>query len=96
MVSQYRPSVPIVGVTTVVETYRQLALIWGVQPCLVGEVSDTEFMMDTTIAAASAIRAVKAGDQVVITSGVPVNSPGTTNMINVHVVGGAPIRIASN
>lgn len=94
LVSQYRPAVPIVGVTTIPETYRQLALIWGVQPCLVSEVGDTESMMDTTIAAAQAMHAVKLGDRVVITAGVPVNSPGTTNLIKVHVVG-APTRTIS-
>ncbi len=90
-VSQSRPSVPIVGVTTIPETYRRLALIWGVQPCLVPAVGDTDSMMDTTISAALESRAVKEGDLVVITAGVPVNSPGTTNLIKVHVVG-APIR----
>jgi len=93
-VSQYRPKVPIVGVTTQPATFRWLALVWGVTPRLVSEVHDTEAMMDTTIEAARDMGAVKSGDLVVLTAGVPVNRPGFTNLIKVHIVGD-PVRAMS-
>jgi pyruvate kinase len=34
LVSSYRPPVPILGVTDQIKTWRQLALVWGVQPVM--------------------------------------------------------------
>jgi pyruvate kinase len=86
-VAQHRPRVPIVGVTTEEATYRRLALTWGVQPLLVGRVGDTDAMLQVTVDAAHKARLVKNGDKVVLTAGVPVNNPGTTNLIQVHTIG---------
>jgi pyruvate kinase len=87
MVAKYRPNVRIVGVTPHEASYRQLALIWGVAPVLIGPMTDTDTMMQATIEAAQQKRFVKPGDRVVLTAGVPVNNPGTTNLIKVHTVG---------
>ncbi|HZO91208.1 MAG TPA: pyruvate kinase [Chthonomonadaceae bacterium] len=87
MVAKYRPNVPILGVTTTETTYRQLALIWGVDPVLIGPVADTDTMLLATIEAAQRQCFVRAGDRVILTAGVPVNNPGTTNLIKVHTVG---------
>jgi pyruvate kinase len=86
-VAQWRPRVPILGATHDPATYRQLALSWGVTPCLIGPIRDTDMLMRTTITAAQALRLVKTGDRVVLTAGVPVNRPGTTNLIEVHTIG---------
>lgn len=86
-VAQYRPDVPILGVTTNRATYFQLALTWGVTPCFIGPVTDTDTMIQNSIAAAQESRFVREGDRVVLTAGVPVNNPGTTNLIKVHVIG---------
>ncbi len=93
-VSQYRPSLPIIGVTTEMPTYRFLAIVWGINPVFVNEVHDTEAMMDTTINAAVSTGLVRDRDQVVLTAGVPVNRPGHTNLLKVHVVGD-PVRAIS-
>jgi len=88
-VAQHRPRVPIVGVTAEETTYRRLALTWGVQPLLVERVHDTDAMLQVTVDAAYKARLVKNGDRVVLTAGVPVNNPGTTNLIQVHTIGQA-------
>ncbi len=88
-VAQHRPKVPIIGVTTEEKTYRQLALTWGVQPLLVESVLDTDTMLQVTVDAAHRARLVKNGDMVVLTAGVPVNNPGTTNLIKLHTIGQA-------
>ena len=88
-VAQHRPRVPIIGVTAEEKTYRQLALTWGVQPLLVERVNDTDAMLQVTVDAAYKARLVKNGDRVVLTAGVPVNNPGTTNLIQVHTIGEA-------
>ncbi len=86
-VAQFRPNVPILGVTTSRATFHQLALTWGVTPYLMGPVSDTDAMMLTTMQAAQQVKMVKPGDRVILTAGVPVNNPGTTNLIKVHTIG---------
>ncbi len=86
-VAQYRPDVPILGVTTSEKTYRQLALTWGVKPALIGQVEDTDSLLRQTCEVAAKYKLVKDGDIVVLTAGVPVNSPGTTNLIEVHRIG---------
>ena len=87
MVAQHRPKVPIIAVTTEESTYHQLALTWGVQPLLVERVQNTDAMLQVTVDAAHRARLVKNGDKVVLTAGVPVNSPGTTNLLKVHTIG---------
>ncbi|MCS6775433.1 MAG: pyruvate kinase [Chloroherpetonaceae bacterium] len=86
-VAQCRPRVPILGVTTNPATYYQLALTWGVTPLLIDPVGDTDTLIERTITAAEQGGYVRVGDRVVLTAGVPVNNPGTTNLIKVHVIG---------
>jgi pyruvate kinase len=74
-------------VTTERPTYHRLALTWGVVPCLIGPVHDTDNMMRTTVEAALHAKLIKTGDMVVLTAGVPVNHSGTTNLLKVHTVG---------
>ncbi len=85
-VAQYRPTIPILGVTTEEKTYRQLALTWGVTPRLIAPVENTDEMIEVTQQAALQEKFVKRGNRVVLTAGVPVNNPGTTNMIQVHTI----------
>ena len=86
-VATYRPSIPILAFTVEKSTYHRLALTWGVTPYLIPQVEDTDTMMRTTILAAQKSRRIKDGDLVVLTAGVPVNHPGTTNLIQAHIVG---------
>jgi pyruvate kinase len=86
-VAQYRPSIPILAVTTEPTTYRRLALTWGVAPALIDPVTNTDAMLQATIDAGQRLKFVKPGHLVVLTAGVPVNNPGTTNLIKVHCVG---------
>lgn len=87
MVAKYRPSCPIVAVTPHAPVLRRLTLVWGVEPLLVGKISNTDEMIETAIEAALAAGLIKAGDLVVITAGVPVGVHGTTNLLKVHTVG---------
>lgn len=87
MVSKYRPKAPVVAVTPGPEVCRKLAVVWGVQPLLAPAYSNTDEMMKAAVDASLERGFIKSGDLVVITAGVPVNVPGTTNLIKVHVVG---------
>lgn len=85
-VSRYRPKAPIVAVSPRLEIVRRLMLTWGVKPILIDAPGNTDQMLDLAVSAAKKAGFVKTGDQVIITAGVLVNVPGTTNLIKVHKV----------
>lgn len=87
MVSKYRPRAPIIAVTPSERVCRKLSLVWGVQPLLAPRFESTDEMMKEAVEAALAKGLIKCGDLVVITAGVPVGVPGTTNLLKVHIVG---------
>lgn len=92
MVSKYRPRAPIIAVTPKMDVVRKLTVLWGVQPLLVADTSGTDEMIATAIQTALAADLIKCGDLVVITAGVPVGVPGTTNLLKVHIVGDVVAR----
>jgi pyruvate kinase len=87
VVSRYRPRAPIIAATERKDTYQRLALVWGVHPVLVQQAQDADGMVQVCIDAANQTGFVKTDDVVVITGGVPVGRPGSTNFIKVHRIG---------
>jgi pyruvate kinase len=85
-VSQYRPAVPILAATPRAETYRRLALVWGVTPLLTQPRPTTDAVIDAALGAALAVARLQRGDTVVIVAGVPAGQPGSTNLIKVATV----------
>jgi len=92
MVSKYRPKAPIIALSSNKDTLYHLCLVWGVFPVEIPYLEGTDEMFDVGVAAAVKEGLVKQGDLVVLTAGVPVGVPGTTNLIKVHVVGEALVR----
>ncbi len=90
-VSRFRPQAPIVAATSLAETYQRLSLLWGVYPVMVDVAPDSDSMMQACIDAADKTGLVKKDDLVVITGGVPVGRPGSTNFIKIHSIG-QPLR----
>jgi len=86
-VASHRPITPIIAPTPSLATYRQMALVWGVEPLLVDEFADTEAMIVTVMEAARARGLVQDGELVIITAGVPLGGAGLTNLLKVHRVG---------
>jgi pyruvate kinase len=86
-VAMHRPITPIIAPSPCESTCRQLALVWGVQPLLVEQFTDTDTMISTAVNAAKTRGLVEEGDLVIITAGVPVGGSGLTNMVKAHRVG---------
>lgn len=88
MTSGFRPAVPIIACTPYESTYHHLSLSWGVTPVLMRECQNgSEEMLEQAIEAARTQGLLADGDMVVLTAGMPIGVPGTTNLIKVDVVG---------
>ena len=85
-VSKFRPHELIVAATPEEKTFHQLSLSWGVYPVLALSQDSEESLFVHAVDCAKQIDAVKAGDCVVITAGVPVNTSGNTNLLKVATV----------
>lgn len=92
MVSKYRPGVPVIAITPKMEVVRQLLLTWGVVPLQGRKTENTDQMIYEAITVSLNKRLIAKGDLVVITAGVPVGVPGTTNLLKVHIVGDVVVR----
>jgi len=86
-VARHCPEMPLVGATRWPTTWRRLALVWGVSPVVVRDFDATDEMIQVVGEAAQAMGIVEHGDVVVITSGLPVGRPGSTNMVQVRRIG---------
>lgn len=85
-IASHRPTIPIVGLTTDVETCRRLSLVWGVMPTLVDDAPSYETMLGKARDALLARGVVRVGDRIVVTAGVPFHVPGTTNLLKVETI----------
>ncbi len=86
-VSKHRPEVPIYGVVTNHKSLRKLALYFGVFPLKTGSFKYIDEMIFSVEKALQKSGLLKKNDLVVITAGIPVHIPGTTNLIKVHRIG---------
>lgn len=83
LTARERPRVPIIAMTNHIRTARRLALTWGTNCVITGEL---ERFKQAVVNAARAARAggyAESTDQILVTAGVPFNTPGTTNILRV-------------
>jgi pyruvate kinase len=85
-VAAFRPPVPILAVTPILQTYRQLALVWGVLPVHVTRVPGYEVMLEVVRDLILKRGLAQTGDHIVMTAGVPWEVSGGTNLIKVEEV----------
>lgn len=85
-VSKHRPAAPILALSSERDVVNQLALLWGVEPYLVPPARHTDDMFAKAVDIARKSGLADPGDVIVITAGVHVNVPGTTNLIKVHTI----------
>lgn len=83
LVARERPRVPIIALTTLDRTARRLALSWGVNTVLTGEVDRFKTAVIAAVRATKAELGATEDDMIVVTAGVPFNTPGSTNILRV-------------
>lgn len=86
-IAKYRPGCDIIACATDEGLCRRLSLVWGVAPVLVEDEFDTFALFDKCVDKAMDLGLLDKGDITVITAGLPLGIPGTTNMIKVQLVG---------
>ena len=83
LTARERPRVPIIALSSEIETARRLALTWGTNCVLSGNKTRFKEAVVSAVRAALAEGLANETDQVVITAGVPFNITGTTNILRV-------------
>ncbi len=86
-VARERPSKPIIAVSPNLKTTRRIALVWGLHCIQTAEASALEGMVDQACQIAFSEGFARPGDRVAITAGVPLGTPGATNMLRIAFVG---------
>ncbi len=85
MIARFRPSQPVIAVTSSPQTHRRLSLIWGVTSLLLpyfrGNVDDA---VDEILRRLRDMATVDIGDRVVITAGLPFSSHSETNTLRIE------------
>jgi pyruvate kinase len=86
-VARERPATAIIAISPNVATGRRLAAVWGVH-CVVDEdAQDQDDMVDRACRIAFREGFAKAGERVIVVAGVPLGTPGATNMLRIAYVG---------
>ena len=83
MISRHRPSAQIIAMTPVKKICRQLSIVWGVRPYLITEYNSSDEIPDIVNEVLKNENIMSLGEKYVITGGVPVGIPGTTNYLSV-------------
>jgi pyruvate kinase len=85
-VSKFRPSTPILAITSEVSVARQLQLVWGVNPLLISQQASTESTFSLAMGVAQQKGLLKEGDLVVQTAGTLEGVSGSTDLVKVGIV----------
>jgi len=85
-VSKFRPSTPILAITADVQVARQLQLVWGVTPLLIGNQSSTSRTFTLAMGVAQQEGLLREGDLVVQTAGTLTGVSGSTDLVKVGIV----------
>jgi pyruvate kinase len=85
-VSKFRPSTPILAITSDVLVARQLQLVWGVNPLLVQEQPTSAGTFALAMGVARELGLLRDGDLVVQTAGTLSGVSGSTDFVKVGIV----------
>ncbi len=86
-VSRERPKPPIVAISPNLSTGRRLSLVWGIHCVVAQDARDQDDMVERACRIAFKEGFARAGQRVIIVAGVPLGTPGATNMLRIAFVG---------
>ncbi|MBL4785059.1 MAG: pyruvate kinase [Cohaesibacteraceae bacterium] len=82
-----RPQTPIITLSPIPETARRLSLVWGLHSVVSDDAADLDDMVDRACRLSHREGFAKPGQRLIVTAGVPLGTPGATNMLRVAFVG---------
>ncbi len=82
-IARERPEVAIIALSPKVETARRLSIAWGLHCVLTEDPEDLDDMADKACRIAFEEGFAMIGERVLITCGVPLGTPGATNMLRI-------------
>jgi pyruvate kinase len=85
-VARERPRPPIMSISPNVSAGRKLALVWGVHSVVAEDARDQDDMVDRACRIASKEGLARPGERVIVVAGVPLGTPGATNMVRIAFV----------
>jgi pyruvate kinase len=86
-VARERPEPPIVALSPLLSTARRLSVVWGVHCVVTEETSDIDSMVARSCRIAFRESFARPGQRVIVVAGVPLGTPGATNMVRIAFVG---------
>jgi pyruvate kinase len=82
-----RPRPPVVALSPNIATGRRLAVVWGIHCVVTEDAHDQDDMVDRACRIAFKEGFAKPGQRVIVVAGVPLGTPGATNMLRIAYVG---------
>ena len=82
-----RPQVPILALSPVIQTARRLSVVWGLHCVVTSDATDLDDMVNRAYRIVATEGFGKPGDRVIISAGVPLGTPGATNMLRIAYIG---------
>jgi len=86
-VARERPKPPVVAITPNLATGRKLSLVWGVHCVVAEDAHDQDDMVDRAGSIAFRDGFARSGQRIIVVAGVPLGTPGATNMLRIAYVG---------
>jgi pyruvate kinase len=81
-----RPAKPIIALSPNLRTIRRLSVVWGIHCVQTEDAVNLEDMVDRACVIAYQEGFARPGDRIAITAGVPLGTPGATNMLRIAFV----------
>jgi pyruvate kinase len=86
-VARERPQPPVIAISPNLSTARRLSLVCGVHSVVAEDARDQDDMVGRACRLAWKDGCAKTGQRVIVVAGVPLGTPGATNMLRIAFVG---------
>jgi pyruvate kinase len=86
-VARERPQCPIIAISPIVTAGRKLSVVWGIHTVIAEDAHDQDDMVERACRLALKEGFAKADRRIIIVAGVPLGTPGATNMMRIAFVG---------
>ncbi len=87
LLSKYRPPASIIAFTAEPDTYRRMALYWGVTPQMQERRDSTDLMLAAAEKFLEKSGLCEVGEGLVMVAGTPPNIQASTNLMKLHIIG---------